>query len=68
MPYVFRWPGLARAAEDHPEPLPPRPQRQDPGPVTAPRVWAPMGCLDPQFDPCGAPPLKSRSDEKGSSR
>lgn len=37
--------------------MPPRPQRHDPGPVTAPRLFAPRGPVDPASDPCGAPPL-----------
>ena len=60
---LFRWRGLGRSAEDHPKPLPPLPplpagfsppvMRMDPAPV------------DPQFDPCGAPPVAFRkSGEK----
>lgn len=62
MPYTFRWPGLARPSEDHPEP-PPRPQAQErpPGTDTVIRA-AMMGPLDAEFDPCGAGPIKS-SDE-----
>jgi hypothetical protein len=60
MAFIFRWPGLARPAEDHPEP-PPRPQQQERGPVTVPRLWAPCGPLDARFDPCGAPPIGEAS-------
>ena len=41
------------------------PQRQDPGPVTAPRLFAPMGPVDPASDPCGAPPISSSEKEGG---
>jgi hypothetical protein len=61
------WPGLAVPSEDHPEPMPPRPQqRQDPGPVTAPRLWTPAGHLDPAMDPCGAPhpPFKAKNSRR----
>ena len=61
--HIFRWPRLAAPAEDHPEPAPPRPLRQDPGPVTAPRLFAPSGPVNAEFDPCGAPPVSSSENE-----
>ena len=61
------WPGLAAPAEDHPEEMPPGPQRAGPGPVTTPRLFTPMGPVAEEWDPCGrpGPRLKISSDEGG---
>jgi hypothetical protein len=57
---TFRWPwetpqgGLVDDEEI------PSAQQPSGRPVTAPRVWTPMGPLDERFDPCGvpAPPVR----------
>jgi hypothetical protein len=59
------------AGEPAPE-IPPRPARRPYresgfGPDTIPRLFGPMGELDPDWDPCGRPhpPLETGSDEGG---
>jgi hypothetical protein len=55
----------ARAAAARAEAMPPRPQlRRPPPPITGGVPMSPGGPLNPQYDPCGAPPVKSAAREK----
>ena len=67
MSYRFSWPlSLVRspaAPDPVPDPeIPPRPRLQQPGTVTTPRLFAPGSPVDPDFDPCGAWPIKPQRE------